>query len=142
MSKNITPDPYPWKKEYELNNELFDTQTKKFLEIINAMKELVATGIEEKGISEVFYQLVHYFERYMLREEMYLTDLSYDDLDKHKISHKEFMDRIIIFREEFEKGKKDFNLDMYNYLEKWFDDHMMVDDRTAVDFISERRKDK
>ena len=140
MTKNITRDPYPWKKEYDLNNELFDTQTKKFLEIINTMKELVATGVEEKGISEVFFQLAHYHESYMLREEMYLTELSYDGLENHVRSHHEFMDSIISFREGFEKGQKDFHLDMYTYLEKWFDDHMMIEDRKAVDFISEKRK--
>ena len=139
MSKEITPDPYPWKKEYELNNELFDEQTKKFLHIINLMKQLVAKGVDESGISEVFFQLTHYFERFMLREEIYLQELNYDRLERHRTAHKQFIDRIIEFREGFENGKKDFHLNMYDYLEKWFDDHMMVDDRRAVNFIADNR---
>lgn len=140
MTKKITPDPYPWKKEYELDNKIFDDQTKKFLEIINLMKELVSRGVDDNGISEVFFRLVHYFEKYMLQEEIYLKELQYDHLDKHKNSHSEFSDKIISFREGFEKGNKDFALEMYEYLEKWFDDHMMVDDRKAAEFIRSQRQ--
>ena len=140
MTKNFDPQPYPWKKEYELNNELFDSQTRKFLEIINLMKELVVRGVDSTGISEVFYQLTHYFERFMIQEDIYLKELGYDRLERHYKAHREFMDKIITFREGFEKGDKDFSVDMYEYLEKWFDDHIMVDDRRAVNFIREKRQ--
>ena len=140
MTKNIDPKPYPWKKEYELNHELFDNQTRKFLEIINLMKELVTSRVDNIGISEVFFQLTHYFERYMLQEEIYLKELGYDKLGHHYIAHREFMEKIIAFRVGFENGDKNFSSDMYEYLEKWFDDHMMVDDRRAVKFIKENSK--
>ena len=138
MNKNITPEPYPWKKEYELNNELFDNQTKKFLDIINMMKELVATGVDKIGISEVFFQLAHYFEKYMLMEEIYLRELQYDELEDHMKAHRDFSGKIISFRENFEKGEINFESEMYIYLEKWFDEHMMVEDRKAVNFIKSR----
>jgi hemerythrin len=139
MVDRITPDPYPWKREYESDNRLYDAQTRKFLEIINMMKELVATGSDKEGISRVFFQLIYYFEEYMLREEIYLTELGYDNLEAHKGDHREFTDRIISFREGFEKGEKGFEKEMYLYLEKWFDEHMMIYDRRAARFIRERK---
>lgn len=139
MTERITPDPYPWKKEYELDNKIFDDQTRKFLEIINLMKDLVATGVDKAGISEVFFHLVHYFERYMLQEEIYLNELHYDRLERHKNAHYEFSRRIIAFREGFENGEHGFEVEMYKYLEQWFDEHMMIDDRRAANFIKERQ---
>jgi len=139
MVKKISPDPYPWKREYEHNNEMFDNQTRKFLAIINNMKELVSKKMDDATISEVFFRLTHYFERYMIQEEIYLRELGYENIEQHKQDHKEFMARIIAFREGFENGKKGFQLDMYEYLEKWFDDHMMIEDRSAVSFINESR---
>lgn len=136
MVKKITPDPYPWKKEYESNNKLYDAQTRKFLEVINMMKELVATGTDKEGISKVFFQLIYYFEKYMLREEIYLKELGYDNLEAHKSDHKEFTEKIISFREGFEKGENGFEREMYRYLEKWFDEHMMIYDRKAARFIN------
>ncbi len=140
MTKDNHSQPYLWKEEYKLNHELFDTQTKKFLEIINLMKELVASGVDNTGISEVFFQLTHYFERFMMTEEIYLKELNYDRLERHYKAHREFMEKIVAFREGFERGDKSFSSDMYKYLENWFDDHMMIDDRRAVNFIKERSR--
>lgn len=142
MTKKLDSKPYPWRSEYELHNQVFDEQTKKFLEIVNLMKELVANGVDNAGISEVFFQLVHYFDRYMIQEEIYLQELSYDRLERHKKVHNEFVSRIIAFREGFEKGEKGFEVEMYNYLEHFFDDHMMIDNRRAAKFIKEYRLSK
>ncbi len=142
MNKKPDSKPYPWKQEYELENQVFDEQTKKFLAIINLMKGLVANGVDDTGISEVFFQLVDYFHRYMIQEEIYLQELNYDRLERHKKVHKEFADRINAFREGFEKGEKGYEVEMYTYLEHFFDDHMMIDNRRAAKFIKEYRKSK
>lgn len=137
MKKTISPDPYTWKKEYELHNELYDEQARRFLDIINRMKRIIAGGVQDTDISDIFFRLTHYFEQYMIREEINMKELNYDSADTHIRVHKEFIDRIIAFRKGYEEGNSDVYNDMYFYLEKWFDDHMMVDDRRAVNFISD-----
>ena len=122
MTDKPDANPYPWKSDYQLDNKVFDEQTRKFLEIINLMKGLVAKGIDDMGISEVFYQLVHYFDRYMVQEEIYLQELNYDRLERHKKVHKEFVTR--------------------KYLEQFFDEHMMIDNRRAANFIRDYRQSK
>ena len=139
MNKNISPDPYVWKKEYELHNELYDEQAKKFLDIINQMKKIIAGGVQDKDISKIFFQLTHYFEQYMIREEINMQKLDYEAYEDHKKSHKDFINKIIAFREGYEKGDANVYHDMYFYLEKWFDDHMMIDDRQAVGYISNEK---
>lgn len=142
MTKIPDPNPYPWKKEYEVDNEMYDLQTHKFLDIINLMKGLVAEGPDKTGISEVFYQLVHYFDKYMMQEEINLKELDYDRLERHIKVHREFASRIVSFREGFEKGETGFEIEMYEYLIKFFDDHMMIDNRRAANFIKEHRDAK
>ncbi|MEZ5011778.1 MAG: hemerythrin family protein [Bacteroidales bacterium] len=117
------------------------TRPRKFLEIINLMKRLVADGVDDAGISEVFFQLAHYFEKYMLQEEIYLKELQYDKLAAHKNDHLDFSRKIIAFREGFENGAKGFESEMYIYLEKWFDEHMMIYDRRAVEFIKRKSRE-
>jgi len=140
MKRSISPDPYTWKKEYELHNELYDEQAKKFLEIINQMKKIIAGGVKERDISDIFFQLTYYYEQYMIREEINMKKLNYDAFEDHKESHKQFIDRILAFREGYERGDDDVYDEMYFYLEKWFDDHLMIADRSAVDYISGRSK--
>lgn len=137
MKNSISPDPYAWKEEYKLHNELYDEQARRFLDIINSMKKIIAGGVQDSDISDIFFRLTHYFEQYMIREEINMKELDYSSTDDHIRMHKEFIDRIISFRKGYENGDKDVYNDMYFYLEKWFDDHMMVDDRRAVNFITD-----
>ena len=65
-----------------------------------------------------------------------MKKLNYDEFESHVDSHRKFTDRILAFREGYERGDNDIYDEMYFYLEKWFDDHMMIEDRRAVDFIS------
>lgn len=139
MKRSINPDPYTWKKEYELDNKLYDEQTKKFLDIINQMKKIIAGGVTDKDISDVFFQLTHYYEQYMIREEINIKEIGYDKLESHREAHKNFINHIMSFREGYEKGEEDVCETMYFFLEKWFDKHMIVDDRNAVDYISGSR---
>jgi hemerythrin-like metal-binding protein len=136
MKRPITPDPYTWKKEYELHNELYDEQAKKFLEIINRLRSIISGGPDNPDISDIFFQLTYYYEQYMIREEINMNKLAYAGEEAHRQSHRDFMDHIRAFREGYEQGDSDIYEDMYFYLERWFDDHMMADDRAAVEFIS------
>ncbi|MBS0011693.1 MAG: hemerythrin domain-containing protein [Bacteroidales bacterium] len=139
MKKPISPDPYTWKKEYELHNELYDEQARKFLDIINQMKRIIAGGTHDRDITDIFFQLTYYYEQYMIREEINMKKLHYKSLDSHKKSHKDFIDHILSFREGYERCDSEVFEEMYYYLEQWFDDHMMAEDRSAVDFISGSR---
>jgi hemerythrin-like metal-binding protein len=136
MKRPISPDPYTWKEEYELHNELYDEQARKFLEIINRMKRMVSVGGDNPDISDIFFQLTYYYEQYMIREEINMHKLAYEREESHRQSHRDFIDHILAFREGYEKGDSAIYEDMYFYLEKWFDDHMMTDDRAAVEYIS------
>lgn len=123
-----------------MHNELYDEQAKKFLEIINQMKKIIAGGVKDRGISDIFFQLTYYYEQYMIREEINMKKLKYDEFEDHRETHKEFIDRILAFREGYERGDDDVYEEMYSYLEKWFDDHLMIADRRAVDYISDSSK--
>lgn len=140
MKRSISPDPYMWKKEYELDDELYDKQAKKFLDIINQMKKIIAGGVSDQDISDIFFQLTHYYEQFMIREEINMKELGYEELENHKKSHRDFIDHIESFREGYEKGETDVYNEIYHYLEGWFDEHMMVEDRNAVGYISNRQK--
>ncbi|MEA1885996.1 MAG: hemerythrin family protein, partial [Bacteroidota bacterium] len=96
-------------------------------------------GVTDKDISDVFFQLTHYYEQYMIREEINMKEIGYDKLESHREAHKNFINHIMSFREGYEKGEEDVCETMYFFLEKWFDKHMIVDDRNAVDYISGSR---
>ncbi|GAI87333.1 unnamed protein product, partial [marine sediment metagenome] len=132
MLKNISPEPLSWKEEYNVNIGLLDKQHKKFLEIFNLFKKAINEGACERNISKVFFSLVYYAEHHLIQEEIYFKNYKYPNFNLHKKAHNHFINRIIKFREDFEKGKEDVCVEMYYFLEEWFNNHILKYDKEAV----------
>jgi len=135
MARNISPVPLSWKEEYNVNIGLLDKQHKKFLEIFNLLKKAINEGVCERNISEVFFSLVYYAEHHLIQEEIYFKNYKYPNFNLHKEAHNNFINRIIKFREDFEEGKEDVCVEMYYFLEKWFNNHILKYDKEAVEFL-------
>lgn len=135
MAKNISPEPLSWKEEYNVNIGLLDKQHKKFLEIFNLLKKAINESACERNISDVFFSLVYYAEHHLIQEEIYFKNYKFPNFNLHKEKHNHFIKRIIKFREDFEEGKEDVCVEMYYFLEEWFNNHILKYDKEAVEFL-------
>jgi len=137
MKNKINPEPYQWKEEYNVDISIIDEQHKKFLEIINQLKTIINQDGCKDSVSDIFYQLAYLIDNYFIQEEIYFKDCQYPNFDKHKSDHNSFINRIIKFQKDVENNKPDLCLEIYHYLEEWFDDHILKFDKEAVAFLKE-----
>ncbi len=128
--------PIEWKEEYNVNNSVIDEHHKKFLEILNQLGEISSGGDCNNKISEVFFSLAHYAEHYLLREEIIFKD--YPGFAQHKASHNKFMDVITRLHQDYKSGKDDICIDIYDYLNNWFESHILEYDKEAVDYLNSK----
>ena len=135
MENKVNPEPYKWKEKYAVNITVIDDQHKKLLEIINELKQIINNNLCEKKVSGVFFQLAYLIDHYFIKEEIYLNDLRYPNIEQHKIEHNKFIDRIIQFQKDVENNKPDLCLEIYKYLEDWFDDHILKYNKEAVEYL-------
>lgn len=135
MSNIVNPEPYKWKEEYTVNISVIDEQHKKFLDIINELKDIVNNNACKQEASKIFFQIAYLIDHYFIKEEIYFKDCKYPNFDQHKISHNQFIDKIIQFQKDLEKKKENICLDLYNYLEEWFDEHILKYDKEAVEYL-------
>lgn len=135
MENKVNPEPYKWKEKYAVNITVIDDQHKKLLEIINELKQVINNNLCEKKVSGVFFQLAYLIDHYFIKEEIYLNDLKYPNIEQHKIEHNKFIDRIIQFQKDVENNKPDLCLEIYKYLEDWFDDHILKYNKEAVEYL-------
>ena len=138
MENKVNPKPYQWKEEYSVNITVIDEQHKKFLSIINELKEIINSNSCKERVSQVFFQLAYLIDHYFIKEEIYLKDLKYPNFEQHKIAHNHFIDRIIQFQKDVENNKPNLCLEIYQYLETWFDEHILKYDKEAVDYLRTR----
>ena len=103
------------------------------------MLNLLRAGILEQPckerISEIFFSLVHYAEHHLIQEEIYFKNYQYPNFTQHKEAHNNFIDRIIKFREDYEKGVENVCHEMYEFLVNWFENHILKYDKEAVEFL-------
>jgi hemerythrin len=135
MENIVNPEPYKWKEEYTVNITVIDEQHKKLLGIINELKIIINSKSCEKSVSGIFFQLAYLIDHYFIKEEIYLNDLKYPNLEQHKIAHNKFIDRIIQFQKDVENNKPNLCLEIYQYLETWFDEHILKYDQEAVEYL-------
>ena len=132
---NISPELLSWKPEYNVNLSFIDDQHKKFLDMLNRLKGTIKNKTFKEDSPEIFYSLVHYADDYLIKEEIYFKDLDYPKLDSHIKKHKEFFSRIIQFQKEITGEKEESYSELYEYLETWFNNHILKFDKEAVDFL-------
>lgn len=135
MRREIQTDPFTWKAEYNVNISLIDDQHKKFLEILNLLRVGIIKKPCKEKISEIFFSLVHYAEHHLIQEEIYFKNYRYPNFTQHKEAHKNFIDRIIKFREDYEKSIEKVCEEMYDFLVDWFENHILKYDKEAVGFL-------
>jgi hemerythrin len=135
MRRAIQTDPFTWKPEYNLNVSLIDDQHKKYVEILNLLREGILNKPGKEKISEIFFSLVHYAEHHLIQEEIYFKNYQYPNFAMHKEAHKNFIDRIIKFREDYEHGMDKVCEEMYGFLVDWFENHILKLDKEAFEFL-------
>lgn len=127
-----------WIEEYMVNLEKIDEHHKKFLDIINMLIKIKNERSCEEEISLVFFRLIYYVENYFIDEETYMKDHKYPGFKQHKEAHNNFIHGIIKFQEQYQTGDKTVCDRLYDYLQTWFNEHILGKDREAVAFLIEK----
>jgi len=124
-----------WDSSNSIGIELFDKHHKNFTDIINMLIDVINKKDCKNKKAEVFHKLVFYAENYFIDEEMYFKQYNYSKTLQHKDSHSQLIEKI----SEFQKNIQDDSvncMDMLNYIELWFNEHMLKYDKDAIDFLS------
>ena len=138
MENRVNPEPYQWKDEYTVKITVIDDQHKKFLNIINELKVIINSNSCKEKVSDIFFQLAYLIDHYFIKEEIYFKDLKYPNFEHHKAEHNKFIERTIQFQKDVEDKKPNLCLEIYQYLENWFDEHILKYDKEAVEYLRAR----
>ncbi len=118
-----------WKDEYSVGIEEMDNDHKKLLNLINQLQTAVHyyTGreFEEKALEE----LVDYTKTHFNKEEKLLEDNGYADLDAHKLLHKQFIDKVNQFLEQYKQDSELTINDTLEFLKDWLIKHINGTDK-------------
>ena len=134
-----------WKSEYSVGNSQLDADHREIFELINEFR--YQTMVDSNGTADtseirflemVLDDLIAYIERHFSNEEEYMRRMDYPGLDDHLSIHGEFREKLMTVRAELEQGKAGLVKDMSVFLDHWWYDHILKEDKAYFKFSNSK----
>lgn len=125
-----------WDKKYETGIDVIDFQHRILLERTNDLIELVNKNETQDNMFPILIFLEDYTLYHFDTEEQFFDSFDYINKEKHLEEHREFIKKIIEFKEQYAKGTVKIDKDLLDYLLNWLISHILGTDMSfAKDLI-------
>jgi len=122
-------DFFLWKKEYSVNIAEIDNQHKKIIEMLNTLYFAFMHKEHKQKVESIIKQLEDYTMSHFGTEEKYFALYGYENRMEHVNEHETFIEKISVFKEEFEKNNAVLTFSIINFLREWLNKHILVEDK-------------
>ena len=126
-----------WKDTLNLNIDVIDKQHKMFFVMLSVLEEAIIDGKAKQIQSELIDKLIGYAADHFSREEKYLAEYNYPEIELHKKEHSVFVDSLLKFKLECEKGKLTLSIDMIDFMSSWWVNHINLIDKKYLPYVKE-----
>jgi hemerythrin len=127
-------DYFPWNKNLETSIPEIDKQHKKLVDLINQLYKAFNDNMAKKVLGSILEELIHYTVVHFTYEEKLLAGINTIDLKEHLKQHKAFTDKVLEFKQKFEKGHP-ITFRVMTFLRDWLTDHIQVTDKQYVNSV-------
>ncbi len=122
-------EEFKWLSYYSVGNSTIDNQHKKLISLINTLFSFIGKNVEKEKIQAVIDELIKYTVYHFEDEEKYLEKFNYPKTETHKIEHEKFTQQVLDFNEDFKKGIRFLNIELYSFLRNWLHTHIAKTDK-------------
>ena len=126
-----------WDDKYSVNVSEIDNQHKKLVDLINKLHDAMKQGKSKEVLSEIISELINYTDVHFKTEEKYFDKFNYPKSDAHKTLHKNFVDKVLDFKNKYESGNAALSIEIINFLKDWLINHINGSDKEYSSFFNE-----
>jgi len=105
--------------------------------LINELSEAMSKGQGKDVIGKILSGLAAYAAEHFSCEEEYFARFNYVGQLVHKREHKDFVDRVTKFQDDYKAGKVILSLEVMKFLKDWLQSHILVSDKEYVSCFKE-----
>lgn len=126
-----------WSNELSVGVKEIDNQHQKFVLLLNRLFESMQQGKSKLILSGLLVDLIEYTIYHFKCEEDYFDKFNYQEAASHKLSHKQFIEKILAFKEAFDNGKVTLSIELFRFLKEWLVNHIQGEDnKYSMHFLS------
>lgn len=125
-----------WDDSFNINNNVIDSQHKRWFEIHNKMHQLLIHPDPMVSITslDVLLEVLDYTKFHFNSEEEYMRDINYPDFTSHRRIHRDFENLIFGYHREIIDGKRVLNTEIIGVIKNWLIEHIQAEDQKITLF--------
>ncbi len=117
-----------WTDKFSVGCDYIDNQHKKLVDIINELHDTFLRKSSRNELTKILTELVDYTKYHFSAEEDMLREHNFGPSEEHIQQHKEFVEKLEIFKKRHELGDNILGFDMMNFLKDWLLNHILGTD--------------
>lgn len=114
-----------WKDSYDLGLEKLDQEHRYLAALLNRLAKHASTPLV---VAQVIDELLEYAECHFSGEEKYMKVICYNDIERHRMLHREFMVDLYRLRDYANTTKRDVFVETSSLLSNWLVEHVLNED--------------
>lgn len=126
-----------WSDVYATGIKDIDNDHQALFMFVNDLHDKIAEGASTDDIAETLAGLTNYVNVHFVREENFMDDAGYDDLEDHAEAHRRLSARVFALKEQFDATPEDFDQAAFlEFLKGWLTGHILY---TDMDYVPSMR---
>lgn len=124
-----------WKKSYSVGLDSIDDDHKKLLGMINQLQTASHYMTDDRMVEHILDELIDYTKYHFSREEKIMLDCEYPGLVAHKKLHRDMINKISTFIDEYRLHNTRTIDDVTQFLKSWLINHINGSDKEYVPYL-------
>ena len=127
-----------WDSSLSVNVEEIDGQHQKLVGMLNDLHVAMLAGEGGEVLSKILEGLLDYTVYHFGTEEKYFDLYGYPETPLHKQQHREFVEKVIDFKQRYDEGEAALSVEVLDFLAGWVKQHIKGSDKKYGPFFNEK----
>nr|WP_319511785.1 bacteriohemerythrin [uncultured Draconibacterium sp.] len=116
---------FEWTDILSVGNPEVDKDHKELLDIYNQLVDFIDTGGKREEFAEILSKMTDYCLCHFKKEEEYMKQLAYPELEKHVNYHRQYIYKVSMYNVDFLGDNPPAPEEIIRFLEKWWRHHIL-----------------
>jgi len=133
---------FAWGKDMVIDNGPIDADHQKLVNMVNELHTATTDGRGHAIVGRLLDDLIRDTRDHLRREEAEMQQSGFPNLDRHKIGHDDFVNKLEQLKARYQQGSISVAAQLSSVLRDWLSLHIRRYDKELESFIRQRERAK
>ncbi|MEJ6003579.1 bacteriohemerythrin [Paucibacter soli] len=131
---------FEWADDMVIDGGAIDADHRHLVELVNQLHSATTEGRGMEVVEAILKELLDYTAEHLRREEQRMAELQFPELERHRLTHQQFVADLQTLRARFEAGSISVAAQLSALLRDWLSLHIRRGDKELLRFMRGRQR--